>query len=1006
MAKTRKTTKRKKKASKKNVALGKNDEEKMAFLKSIFNAITDGVTVIDGNCNLIYINRSLMHFYGYRDPKDIIGKKCYDIFRKRKRKCKHCPAIKVFDTGKPRHMFHSRTDKHGNESYWELYFYPIFDDKGGVTRVVEYSRNITREKKLKEEVKASERRLSELMSITRDIVAEVDANMKCVFISENVKDFAGYTSKEFLSAKSFLDFLTPESKKLSLKYFKNRMAGKPAPELYEFEFVNKKGEVIPVEARVALRKDGDKVLGSVATVRDVTERKTAEETLRESEERFRGIAERSFDAIFEMDSDGRFVYISPSAERISGYKRKEILGKKIQDFLPESEIDRVDKIFGKLVRGRKPRKLKNITVKITKRDGTAAYLEMNATPITRNGEVLGLQGIARDITERMKAEQELKLTQFSVDNAGDAAFWVGPDAGFIYVNDAACRSLGYTHEELLAMTVHDVDPNFPTEVWPDHWKEVKERGSFTFESKHRKKDGTIFPVEITVNYLEYGGKEFNCAYARDISERRKAEEALKESEEKFRSLAEQSPNMIFINKKGAVLYANEECEKIMGYTREEFYSPGFGFFALIAPESIDLVKKSFSKHMKGEEMTPYEYTLITRDGKRIDAIITTKLISYGGEPAILGIVTDITERKHAEEEIRKLKEFNESIVQSMKQGIMILDEDGYVNFVNPEIEKMLGYKRTKLIGEHWANIIAPDYHRRIRDCYAENFRGEHDRFEAVLIKKNRTELPVSISASPQIKDGAFKGVLAVITDISERKREDIAREELMRYKIRRGSTYLIEEKELDRGKDVVYELYKHHFKGVIITREHPEKINKDIDLKLPLYWMTNDPRDKMSVKPEFPLLEKIIDDNIDRNTFVFLDRFDYLVTQNSFKEALNFVQHLNELFYARKAILVISLDPDTITTQELSLLEKETTILEKRHEERLSADLLDLLELVNNRNRVGESPSYKQVGDEFNISRTTARKRIRELIDRGLLMERKSGRFKYLVLTEKGKDSL
>jgi DNA-binding MarR family transcriptional regulator len=170
--------------------------------------------------------------------------------------------------------------------------------------------------------------------------------------------------------------------------------------------------------------------------------------------------------------------------------------------------------------------------------------------------------------------------------------------------------------------------------------------------------------------------------------------------------------------------------------------------------------------------------------------------------------------------------------------------------------------------------------------------------------------------------------------------------------------------------------------------------------------MTNDPKDKMSVRPEFPLLEKIIDDHIDRNTFVFLDRFDYLVTQNDFKEALNFIQHLNEIFYARKAILIISLDPDTLTSQELSLLEKETSTLEKRHEERLSADLLDLLEFVNRHNRVGDSPSYKQVGDEFRISRTTARKRIKELVDKGLLTEKKSGRFKYLVLTEKGKDSI
>jgi PAS domain S-box-containing protein len=342
----------------------------------------------------------------------------------------------------------------------------------------------------------------------------------------------------------------------------------------------------------------------------------------------------------------------------------------------------------------------------------------------------------------------------------------------------------------------------------------------------------------------------------------------------------------------------------------------------------------------------------------------------------------------------------------MDEGIMILDNEGLVSFTNPKIEKILGYKRTKLVGEHWENFIASDYQRRMRDCFAVNLKGESDRFEVVLLRKNGTEMPVLLSATPQFKEGIFSGILVVITDISERKREDIAREKLMRFKIKRGSTYLIKEKEFDRGKDVVLELYKNHFKGLIITREHPEKIKREVDLNIPIYWLTKDPKDRTSVKPEFPVLEKIIDDNIDRTTFVLLDRFDYLVTQYSFKEALNFVQHLNEMFYERRAIFIISLDPDTLNAQELSLLEKETSILEKRYEERLTGDQMDLLDFVNRRNMVGERPSFNEIGDQFKISRTTTRKRIKELVDKGLLSESKSGRFKYLVVTDKGKEIL
>ncbi|MHC4738845.1 MAG: MASE3 domain-containing protein [Planctomycetota bacterium] len=139
----------------------------------------------------------------------------------------------------------------------------------------------------------------------------------------------------------------------------------------------------------------------------------------------------------------------------------------------------------------------------------------------------------------------------------------------------------------------------------------------------------------------------------DITERKQVEKALKESEEKFRNLAEQSPNMIFINQKGRVVYVNEKCEEIMGYRKEDFYNPDFDFLKLVAPEYRKLMKDNFDRHVKGREVLPVEYALITKEGERIDAILTTKLIKYGSESSILGIVTDITERKKAEESLQR-----------------------------------------------------------------------------------------------------------------------------------------------------------------------------------------------------------------------------------------------------------------------------------------------------------------------------------------------------------------
>ncbi len=164
-------------------------------------------------------------------------------------------------------------------------------------------------------------------------------------------------------------------------------------------------------------------------------------------------------------------------------------------------------------------------------------------------------------------------------------------------------------------------------------------------------------LTITERFFDKFELGFSSEWASNlnITARKQIEEKLKESEKKFRNLAEKLPNMIFINKMGRIIYVNQICEKIMGYKVEEFYSNEFSFFKLIAPESIEKIKESFRKHQKGIDLLPYEYKIITKGGQKINVIISTKLIDFEGEHAILGIVTDISERKQMEESIKQTK---------------------------------------------------------------------------------------------------------------------------------------------------------------------------------------------------------------------------------------------------------------------------------------------------------------------------------------------------------------
>jgi PAS domain S-box-containing protein len=249
----------------------------------------------------------------------------------------------------------------------------------------------------------------------------------------------------------------------------------------------------------------------------------------------------------------------------------------------------------------------------------------------------------------------------------------------------------------------------------------------------------------------------------------------------FRTFTEQSPNMIFINLQGRVVYANKKCEDIMGYSREEFLAPDFDFMSLIAPESIELVKTNFKSHMSGEELQPYEYALITKDGQKIDAIITSKLINFEGQKAILGIITDITLRKRAEKELRKSEEKFRQAFQNAPIGMALCNMDGSFIQANPAYYQMLGFTEDELKQMTFRDFTHPKDLERQMPYVEQCRRGEIDNYQMDkrYIKKDGEIIWVNMIAAV-IKDEAGKPLHTVImvANITEIKMAEANRQRL------------------------------------------------------------------------------------------------------------------------------------------------------------------------------------------------------------------------------------
>ena len=214
-----------------------------------------------------------------------------------------------------------------------------------------------------------------------------------------------------------------------------------------------------------------------------------------------------------------------------------------------------------------------------------------------------------------------------------------------------------------------------------------------------------------------------------MSEHKTELENMKDFEPDFRNFTEQSPNMIFINQGGTVVYANKKCEEVMGYAREEFLSPDFNFMDLIAPESVELVQANFQRHLNGEEIEPYEYTLISKSNQRIEAIITSRLIRYGGKPALLGIVTDITHRKQAERDLQKSEEKFRQAFQNAPIGMALCNMDGSIVQMNPAFYRMLEYSESELKQLTFRDFTHPEDLEKQMPFYEKCVRGEIDSYQ-------------------------------------------------------------------------------------------------------------------------------------------------------------------------------------------------------------------------------------------------------------------------------------
>ena len=381
--------------------------------------------------------------------------------------------------------------------------------------------------------------------------------------------------------------------------------------------------------------------------------------------------------------------------------------------------------------------------------------------------------LQRERAERDQAQQQLLLTQFAVDHAPEAVFWMAADAHFIYVNETACQRLGYTRQEILTMTMYDIAPDFSHEVEAARWENLTSRENRPLETTHRCKDGSCFPVEVKARYLNFGGQKYYIAFARDISERKQAEQALREKEALFSTVFALSPAPMTITDpdSGRFIDVNDRWLKISGYTREE--TIGYTVHELNFWDD-PAERATINKRIKEIGFIQDEPILFrTKSGKLRDNLWSAVLVTLGGTEVMLSLAYDITERKQAEEALR-LTQF---VVDNAVDQVLLIDEENHLSYVNAQACRSLGYSRDELLRMQVDDIFPHLIPEQLLDFKRLQAKPHSLVFESTHQNRSGQLYPVEIRSNYFEYNGrAYNCVF--VHDISERKKS----EEILRAK--------------------------------------------------------------------------------------------------------------------------------------------------------------------------------------------------------------------------------
>ncbi len=509
---------------------------------------------------------------------------------------------------------------------------------------------------------------------------------------------------------------------------------------------------------------------------EIADRKRTEEALQEKEMQYRLIANNVSDVIWTMDMEQRVNYVSPSVLKQRGYTPEEAIQIPLENTLTPDSYEKAIKVFMEEIEkddesGIPSDRSRILELEQIRKDGSTHWIEATTSFIRdEDGSLTGVIGITRDISERKRIEEHISFLAEIVDIAPNSILVHDFDGRMIYANQRTFEMYGYEKDEFMAMNFHDIDVPESEQLKALRMKHINKTGEASFEASHTRKDGSTFPMLIYVKKIYWSGEPTMLSIGTDITEQKLTEDALRESETKFRGLVESSCDWIWeVNSKGVYSYASPQVETLMGYKPEEVI--GKMPYDLMPQEEVKQISMKLKDAAENNRpIIALENINLHKDGRRI--IFETNGVPVLDEDEKVigyrGVGRDITERKHAEEELRNLRNYLANIIDSMPSVLVGVDTDGKVTQWNKTAEQSSGIAADKAHGKILSDVF-PEMASEMENI-SESIKTRETKLERKKLRHSKNGIGYEdITIYPLITNG-LNGAVIRIDDVTDKVR--------------------------------------------------------------------------------------------------------------------------------------------------------------------------------------------------------------------------------------------